>query len=183
MLGLKYDLLIVDIMMPGEDGLSLTRALRDYHDVPIILLTALGEADQRIAGLRSGADDYMSKPFEPEELLLRIDNIFRRTGKTPTADKVIFGPYVFDMTKGILRKNGKQMKLTTGEQTLLTLLAGQSGGVVSRYILSENIKAQSERAVDVQMTRLRRKLEDNTAEPQFLLTVRGEGYRLVSDAA
>ena len=183
MLGLQYDLLIVDIMMPGEDGLSLTRSLRDYHDVPIILLTALGEADQRIAGLRSGADDYMSKPFEPEELLLRIDNIFRRTGKTPTADKVIFGPYVFDMTKGILRKNGKQMKLTTGEQTLLTLLAGQSGGVVSRYILSENIKAQSERAVDVQMTRLRRKLEDNTAEPQFLLTVRGEGYRLVSDAA
>ena len=139
MLGLKYDLLIVDIMMPGEDGLSLTRSLRDYHDVPIILLTALGEADQRIAGLRSGADDYMSKPFEPEELLLRIDNIFRRTGKTPTADKVIFGPYAFDMTKGILRKNGKQMKLTTGEQTLLTLLAGQSGGVVSRYILSENI--------------------------------------------
>ena len=183
MQGLKYDLLIVDIMMPGEDGLSLTRSLRDYHDVPIILLTALGEADQRIAGLRSGADDYMSKPFEPEELLLRIDNIFRRRGKTPTADKVVFGPYAFDMTKGILRKNGKQMKLTTGEQTLLTLLAGQSGGVVSRYILSENIKAQSERAVDVQMTRLRRKLEDNTAEPQFLLTVRGEGYRLVSDAA
>jgi len=183
MQGLKYDLLIVDIMMPGEDGLSLTRSLRDYHDVPIILLTALGEADQRIAGLRSGADDYMSKPFEPEELLLRIDNIFRRRGKTPTADKVVFGPYAFDMTKGILRKNGKQMKLTTGEQTLLTLLAGQSGGVVSRYILSENIKAQSERAVDVQMTRLRRKLEDNTAEPQFLLTVRGEGYRLVADAA
>ena len=125
----------------------------------------------------------MSKPFEPEELMLRIDNIFRRAGKNPTAEKVVFGPYVFDMTKGILRKNGKQMKLTTGEQTLLTLLAGQSGGVVSRYILSENIKAQSERAVDVQMTRLRRKLEDNTAEPQYLLTVRGEGYRLVSDAA
>ena len=183
MQGLKYDLLIVDIMMPGEDGLSLTQSLRDYHDVPIILLTALGEADQRIAGLKSGADDYMSKPFEPEELLLRIDNIFRRAGKNPTADKVVFGPYAFDMTKGILRKNGKQMKLTTGEQTLLTLLAGQSGGVVSRYILSENIKAQSERAVDVQMTRLRRKLEENTAEPQYLLTVRGEGYRLVSDAA
>ena len=123
MQGLKYDLLIVDIMMPGEDGLSLTRSLRDYHDVPIILLTALGEADQRIAGLRSGADDYMSKPFEPEELLLRIDNIFRRRGKTPTADKVVFGPYAFDMTKGILRKNGKQMKLTTGavSYTHLTL--------------------------------------------------------------
>ena len=183
MQGLKYDLLIVDIMMPGEDGLSLTRSLREHHDVPIILLTALGEADQRIIGLRSGADDYLSKPFEPEELLLRIDNIFRRTGKNPTADKVSFGPYVYDLTKSILRKNGKQMKLTTGEQTLLTLLAGQAGAVVSRYILSENIKAQSERAVDVQMTRLRRKLEDDSSEPQFLLTVRGEGYRLVSDVA
>lgn len=182
MTGLKYDLLIIDIMMPGEDGLSLTKSLREYHDVPIILLTALGEAEQRIAGLRSGADDYLAKPFEPEELLLRIDNIFRRAGRNPAADKVVFGPYEYDLTKEILRKNGKQMKLTTGEHTLLTLLASQSGAVVSRYILSENIKAQSERAVDVQMTRLRRKLEDDTAEPQFLLTVRGEGYRLVSDA-
>jgi len=182
MQGLKYDLLIVDIMMPDEDGLTLTRALRKHHDVPIILLTALGEAEQRIEGLRTGADDYLPKPFEPEELLLRIDNIFRRAGKNPTADKVTFGPYTYDLTKSILRKNGKQMRLTTGEQTLLSLLAGQSGAVVSRYVLSENIKAQSERAVDVQMTRLRRKLEDDTSEPQYLLTVRGEGYRLVSDA-
>jgi len=181
MVGLKYDLLIVDIMMPGEDGLSLTRSLREYHDVPIILLTALSEAEQRIEGLRSGADDYLSKPFEPEELLLRIDNIFRRSGKAPTAEKVVFGPYEYDLTKNLLRKNGKQMKLTTGEHTLLSLLAGQTGAVVSRYILSENVKAQSERAVDVQMTRLRRKLEENSAEPQYLLTVRGEGYRLVSD--
>lgn len=183
MQGLKFDLLIVDIMMPGEDGLSLTRSLREHHDVPIILLTALGEAEQRIAGLRSGADDYLPKPFEPEELLLRIDNIFRRAGTNLTTDKVVFGPYAYDVGKGILRKNGKQMKLTTGEQTLLSLLASQSGAVVSRYILSENIKAQSERAVDVQMTRLRRKLEDDSSEPQYLLTVRGEGYRLVSDAA
>lgn len=182
MTGLKYDLLILDIMMPGEDGLSLTKSLREHHDVPIILLTALGEAEQRIAGLRSGADDYLPKPFEPEELLLRIDNIFRRAGKELTTDKVVFGPYEFDLAKGLLRKNGKQMRLTTGEQTLLALLAGQSGAVVSRYILSENIKAQSERAVDVQMTRLRRKLEDDPSEPQYLLTVRGEGYRLVSDA-
>jgi len=183
MQGLKYDLLILDIMMPGEDGLSLTKSLREHHDVPIIMLTALGEAEQRIAGLRSGADDYLPKPFEPEELLLRIDNIFRRTGKELTTDKVVFGPYEFDLAKGLLRKNGKQMRLTTGEQTLLALLAGQSGAVVSRYILSENIKAQSERAVDVQMTRLRRKLENDPSEPQYLLTVRGEGYRLVSDVA
>jgi len=182
MTGLKYDLLIVDIMMPGEDGLSLTKSLREHHDVPIILLTALGEAEQRIVGLKSGADDYLAKPFEPEELLLRIDNIFRRTGREAATDSVSFGPYIYDINQGILRKNGKQMRLTTGEQTLLSLLARQAGAVVSRYILSENIKAQSERAVDVQMTRLRRKLEDDPSEPHFLLTVRGEGYRLVSDA-
>jgi len=182
MTGLKYDLLILDIMMPGEDGLSLTKSLREHHDMPIILLTALGEAEQRIVGLKAGADDYLPKPFEPEELLLRIDNIFRRAGKEPTSDKVVFGPYEFDVNKGLLRKNGKQMRLTTGEQTLLSLLARQSGAVVSRYILSENIKAQSERAVDVQMTRLRRKLEEDQSEPQYLLTVRGEGYRLVSDS-
>ncbi len=181
MSGLKYDLLIIDIMMPGEDGLSLTKSLREHHDVPIILLTALGEPEHRITGLRSGADDYLAKPFEPEELLLRIDNVFRRTGKAQSAHKVAFGPYEYDLIKCLLRKNGKQMKLTTGEQTLLSLLAGQAGAVVSRYILSENINAQSERAVDVQMTRLRRKLEDDTSEPQYLLTVRGEGYRLVSD--
>jgi len=182
MTGLKYDLLILDIMMPGEDGLSLTKSLREHHDMPIILLTALGEAEQRIVGLKAGADDYLPKPFEPEELLLRIDNIFRRAGKEPASDKVVFGPYEFDVNKGLLRKNGKQMRLTTGEQTLLSLLARQSGAVVSRYILSENIKAQSERAVDVQMTRLRRKLEEDQSEPQYLLTVRGEGYRLVSDS-
>ena len=182
MTGLRYDLLVLDIMMPGEDGLSLTKSLREYHDVPIILLTALGEAEQRITGLKAGADDYLPKPFEPEELLLRIDNIFKRKGKKPTAERVVFGPYEFDLNKELLRKNGKQMRLTTGEQTLLALLASQSGAVVSRYILSENIKAQSERAVDVQMTRLRRKLEADPSEPQFLLTVRGEGYRLVSDA-
>ena len=183
MTGLKFDLLIIDIMMPGEDGLSLTKSLREYHDVPIILLTALGEAEHRIAGLRIGADDYLPKPFDPEELLLRIDNIFRRTGREPAKDTVSFGPYVYDVNQGLLRKSGKQMRLTTGEQTLLSLLARQAGAVVSRYILSENIKAQSERAVDVQMTRLRRKLEDDPAEPQFLLPVRGEGYRLVSDTA
>ena len=181
MSGLQYDLLIVDIMMPEEDGLSLTASLRKHHDVPIILLTALGETEQRIAGLKTGADDYLAKPFEPEELLLRINNIFRRKGKERTAEKVVFGPYEFDLTKELLKKNGKQMRLTTGEQTLLALLAGQSGAVVSRYILTQNIKAQSERAVDVQMTRLRRKLEADPSEPQYLLTVRGEGYRLVSD--
>lgn len=179
--GLRYDLLIVDVMMPGEDGLSLSASIREVNDIPIILLTALGDPEQRIAGLKTGADDYLAKPFEPEELLLRMDAIFRRTGRKPLSDTVVFGEYEYDMERRILRKNGQQVRLTTGEQTLLTLMARQAGATVSRYVLSENINAQSERAVDVQMTRLRRKLEANPSEPEFLLTVRGEGYRLVSD--
>ena len=179
--GLRYDLLIVDVMMPGEDGLSLSSSIREFNDIPIILLTALGDPEQRIAGLKTGADDYLAKPFEPEELLLRMDAIFRRTGRKPVNDTVRFGGYEYDMERRVLRKNGKQIRLTTGEQTLLSLMAQQAGATVSRYVLSENINAQSERAVDVQMTRLRRKLETNPAEPEFLLTVRGEGYRLVSD--
>ncbi|MEP1230468.1 MAG: response regulator transcription factor [Litorimonas sp.] len=179
--GLRYDLLIVDVMMPGEDGLSLSKSIREFNDIPIILLTALGDPEHRIAGLKTGADDYLAKPFEPEELLLRMDAIFRRTGRKPVNDTVRFGGYEYDMERRVLRKNGKQIRLTTGEQTLLSLMAQQAGATVSRYVLSENINAQSERAVDVQMTRLRRKLENNPAEPEFLLTVRGEGYRLVSD--
>lgn len=179
--GLRYDLLIVDVMMPGEDGLSFSADIREFNDVPIILLTALGEPEHRIAGLKTGADDYLAKPFEPEELLLRMDAIFRRTGRKPVSDIVAFGEYEYDMERRVLRKNGQQIRLTTGEQTLLTLMARQAGATVSRYVLSENINAQSERAVDVQMTRLRRKLETNPSEPEFLLTVRGEGYRLVSE--
>jgi len=181
MQGLRYDLLIVDVMMPGEDGLSLAASIREFNDIPIILLTALGDPEHRIAGLKTGADDYLAKPFEPEELLLRMDAIFRRTGRKLVSDTVSFGDYEYDMERRILRKNGQQIRLTTGEQTLLTLMAREAGATVSRYILSENINAQSERAVDVQMTRLRRKLETNPSEPEFLLTVRGEGYRLVSD--
>lgn len=181
MAGLKYDLLILDVMMPGEDGLSFAASIRETHDVPIIMLTALGEPSSRIEGLKTGVDDYLPKPFEPEELLLRIDNIFRRAGHKPASDVIKFGPYEYHLEQAVLRRNGKRVQLTTGEQTLLSLLAKQAGATVSRYVLSDNIKAKSERAVDVQMTRLRRKLEDNPAEPEFLLTIRGEGYRLVSD--
>lgn len=181
MAGLKYDLLILDVMMPGEDGLSFASSIRETHDVPIIMLTALGEPSSRIEGLRAGVDDYLAKPFEPEELLLRIDNIFRRAGHKPATDVIKFGPYEYHFEQAVLRRNGKRVQLTTGEQTLLSLLAKQAGATVSRYVLSDNISAKSERAVDVQMTRLRRKLEENPAEPEFLLTIRGEGYRLVSD--
>lgn len=181
--GLAYDLLILDVMMPGEDGFELTRSLREHNDVPIILLTAKGEASDRIEGLKTGADDYVPKPFEPEELVLRIEAIFRRLGTTAPASIVTFGPYRYDLERLVLTKNGNRVRLTTGEEALLTLLARRAGGTVSRYALSEKISAKSERAVDVQMTRLRRKIEDNPAEPDYILTVRGQGYRLLGEGA
>jgi len=183
MRGLSFDLLILDIMMPGEDGLSLSKSLRETSQVPIILLTAKGETADRVSGLRLGVDDYVTKPFEPEELLLRIDNVFRRLGAAPAANNILFGPYTYDIDSRLLTKNGERMRLTTGEQVLLGLLAKQAGGTVSRYELSQNISASSDRAVDVQVTRLRRKLEEKPAEPDYILTVRGEGYRLICRVA
>ncbi len=178
---LAYDLLILDVMMPGEDGFSLTKSLRAKDDVPIILLTAKGEPHDRIEGLKSGADDYLPKPFEPEELVLRIEAIFRRLGSTAPASQVRFGPWEYDLERLTLTKSGARVRLTTGEESLLTLLARCGGAPVSRYALSEKIRAKSERAVDVQMTRLRRKIEDNPAEPTYILTVRGHGYRLLTE--
>ena len=181
--GLAYDLLVVDVMMPGESGLELTQSLRERDDVPIILLTARGEGDDRIAGLRSGADDYLVKPFEPEELVLRIEAIFKRAGTAGRASQVAFGPWVFDLERSVLTRNGEVVRLTTGEESLLSLLARRAGTAVSRHALSERIRAESERAVDVQMTRLRRKIEEDSSAPRYLLTVRGQGYRLVPNAS
>ena len=179
---LAFDLLIVDVMMPDETGFEFTRRLREHDDIPVILLTARDASEDRIEGLKTGADDYLAKPFEPEELVLRIDAIFRRVGLTAPASKVPFGPYIFDLERHVLTKNGERLSLTTGEEVLLTMLARRGGVAVSRHALSETINAQSERAVDVQMTRLRRKIEDNPSEPQWLLTVRGQGYRLLTDS-
>lgn len=178
---LAFDLLIVDVMMPGETGFEFTRSLRDSNDTPVILLTARGEAEDRIEGLKTGADDYLSKPFEPEELVLRIEAIFRRVGLTAPASKISFGPWVYDLERLELTRSGERVSLTTGEEALLTLLAKRAGTPVSRQALSEKITAKSDRAVDVQMTRLRRKIEDSPAEPTYLLTVRGHGYRLLAD--
>ncbi len=178
--GLEYDLLIVDVMMPGEDGVALTASLREHRDIPIILLTAKGDPADRIRGLKAGADDYLPKPFEPEELLLRMDAIFRRTGRKAVSERIRFGAFTYNLQTQELLKNGEVMRLTTSESTLLDLLARQGGGAVSRYVLSENVNGESERAVDVQMTRLRRKLEESPAEPKYLLTVRGKGYRLIA---
>jgi len=178
---LAFDLIILDVMLPGEDGFSFTKHLREKGDVPIILLTAKGEPTDRIEGLKIGADDYLAKPFEPEELVLRIDSIFRRLGNNKPSTKVVFGPWEFDLKKLTLQKNGERVRLTTGEEVLLTLLAKCGGASVSRYALSEKIRAKSERAVDVQMTRLRRKIEENPSEPSYIVTVRGHGYRLITD--
>lgn len=183
MQGLSYDLLIVDVMMPGEDGLTFSKSLREDSNIPIILLTAKGEAEDRISGLKSGVDDYVTKPFEPEELLLRIDNIFRRRGQAAASDSIYFGPYHYDVGARRLTKGEDSVRLTTGELILLDILAKQRGGTVSRFELSQNINANSDRAIDVQITRLRRKIEENPAEPEHVLTVRGQGYRLICRAA
>ena len=178
---LAFDLLVLDVMMPGMDGFELTDAVRERSDTPILLLTARGEAEDRIKGLQLGADDYLSKPFEPEELVLRIQSILRRAKPAQAAiRRVVFGGWSYDLAKEKLTREGETVRLTGGEAALLTALAGTPGAAVSRLVLSERTGG-GERAVDVQVTRLRRKIEDNPKEPVHLQTVRGEGYRLAAD--
>ena len=179
--GLTFDLIVLDVMMPGEDGFALTQSLRKVDNVPIILLTARGAPRDRIEGLSAGADDYLSKPFEPEELVLRIQSILKRQATPPRAHKIKFGDWVFDLGRNLLTRAGERVHLTTGEMALLTTLSRRVGAPVSRYDLAEQINAKSERAVDVQITRLRRKLETSPSAPEFLMTVRNKGYRLQAE--
>ncbi|MBL4855271.1 MAG: response regulator [Robiginitomaculum sp.] len=181
MSGLTFDLLVLDVMMPGEDGFALTKSLREVDNVPIILLTAKNEPGERIEGLSLGADDYLAKPFEPEELVLRIKSILKRQAARPRQHKIRFGAFVFDVERQMLEHAGQRMHLTTGETALLTTLSNRAGQPVSRQALAEHINAKSERAVDVQVTRLRRKLEDKPAKPEFLITVRNRGYCLQAE--
>lgn len=178
---LAFDCLILDVMMPGETGFELTQSLRARSDIPIILLTAKGDAGDRIEGLKLGADDYLAKPFEPEELVLRIDAILRRIPDDNSGGTLCFGPWEFDALRAELTKDGAVEKLTSGEAALLSTLAGRAGVPIARHVLAEAIGAKSERAVDVQVTRLRRKVEVSSAEPDYILTVRGKGYKLVAD--
>ncbi len=178
--GLLFDLLVVDVMMPGESGLELTESLRRTHRVPILMLTAMGEPDDRIAGLESGADDYLPKPFEPRELLLRIGSILRRS-RTDGDGQVTFGAFSFDLRTGMLRRAGEIVRLTSGETAVLKVLARSPGLAVSRDELGRGTNAGVGRAVDVQITRLRRKIEDDPKAPRHLQTVRGEGYVLWTD--
>ncbi len=179
---LQFDLLVLDVMMPGEDGLSLTRGLRAESDVPILLLTARGEPEDRIAGLERGADDYLAKPFEPRELLLRIEAIIRRARTIePVANQIRFGVCRYDLDRGELTRENTVIRLTTAEATLLDVLARNPGDVISRTDLCERTNAGLERSVDVQVNRLRRKIEEDPRQPRYLQTVRGVGYVLVPD--
>jgi two-component system phosphate regulon response regulator OmpR len=179
-----FDLLVLDIMMPGETGLDLTQWLRESSDVPVLLLSAMGETDDRIAGLSSGADDYLTKPFEPRELVLRIDAILRRMRQPvpPQLSEIFFGGYHFDLVRDELRRGEEFIRLTTAEVSLLKALARQPGVPVSRDDLAaESPIIGNARTIDVQMTRLRRKIEANPKFPRYLQTVRGTGYVLMPD--
>ncbi len=181
--GLQFDLIVLDIMMPGESGMDLTHSLRKSSAVPILLLTAMAAPGDRIAGLESGADDYLTKPFEPRELVLRIQTILRRAGP-PLAEAPIIrlGPFTFDLESRDLRRGDAPVALTTGEADLLASLARRPGITLSREELRrESGLPDSTRAVDVQINRLRRKIEPDPKRPHYLRTVWGEGYTLRPD--
>jgi len=179
--GLHFDLLILDVMMPGETGFELARFIRQSSTVPIVMLTARHEAEARIEGLQIGADDYVAKPFEPRELALRIGNILKRTARPPmeALEQVAFGPYVYHLSRGELRQGEEIVHLTDREREMLRILAETPGETVPRGALTGN-GTVNERAVDVQINRLRRKIEHDPASPLYLQAVRGIGYRLVA---
>ncbi len=190
--GLAFDLIVLDVMMPGEDGVALTQWLRGAMATPVILLTARGEARDRIVGFEAGADDYIPKPFEPRELVLRINAILRRTPRpesTAAAQPVLMlGRLRYELETGELRDGADPVRLTQTESALMRILAARPGQVVSREALVDQLgrdrglgaEVAQERAIDVQITRLRRKLESDPRRPRYLQTVRGEGYMLTS---
>lgn len=186
--GLDFDMIVMDVMMPGEDGISLTQALRETLSTPILLLTAKGDTEDRIRGLEAGADDYLAKPFEPKELLLRINAILRRMPSVveELAPKVLMlGDKHYDTERGELWQGDTLVRLTATEAHLMKIFAASAGDAVSRAALVEKLgrdQGQSqERAVDVQITRLRRKLETDPKQPRYLQTVRGAGYMLAPE--
>lgn len=189
--GLEFDLIVLDVMMPGEDGLTLCRDLRSQITTPILLLTAKGDTDDRITGLEAGADDYLAKPFEPKELLLRINAILRRMPQAELAivtPKVLhLGPVRYDIERGEMWRGDALVRLTSTESQLMRIFSGVPGEAVTRTKLVEELSRSGgqtqERAVDVQITRLRRKIEEDPKQPRYLQTVRGAGYMLAPDQA
>ncbi|WP_197917642.1 response regulator [Thiosulfatihalobacter marinus] len=187
--GLDFDLIVLDVMMPGEDGMSLTRAIRETSVTPVLLLTARGETGDRIAGLEAGADDYLAKPFEPKELLLRINAILRRMPAPDDSDSVPrvlhLGAIRYDIDRGEMWQGKDPVRLTATEAQLMRIFSASPGEPITRARLVEELgrdKGQAqERAVDVQITRLRRKIEQDPKQPRYLQTVRGAGYMLAPD--
>ncbi len=183
MKSMAFDLLILDVMMPGESGLDLTRSVRAGSQIPILMLTARGEPSDRIAGLELGADDYLPKPFEPRDLLLRVGSLLRRAAppEPPASGPVRMGDALFDPDGARLTRGGKPVKLTGAEAALLQLFAAHAGRPFSRTDLCKRLGVSLERSIDVQVTRLRRKIEEDPKLPLYLQTVRGVGYVLVPD--
>lgn len=181
----EFDIIVLDLMMPGESGLDFAASLRTTDDVPILMLTAMGEAEDRIRGLERGGDDYLTKPFEPRELLLRMHNILKRAQPAPVpapALDIRLGESFFIVERGELSRNGRRVHLTEAETALLRVLAERPGEVLTRDDLAELTgTGGGGRAVDVQVTRLRRKIERDPREPRYLKTLRGRGYVLWPD--
>jgi two-component system phosphate regulon response regulator OmpR len=175
---IKFDLIVLDIMMPKKSGLELTSEIKEETDLPIILLTAKGEAGERVAGLEFGADDYLSKPFEPKELLLRIRNILNKTLQKNNVSKISIGNSNLDLNKLIINRNGKKYKINNTEKLILQKMIRSSGKVFSREEIGKLININKERSIDVIITRLRQKVETDSKNPQYLQTIRGSGYVL-----
>jgi two-component system phosphate regulon response regulator OmpR len=182
MRGLAFDLVILDVMMPGESGLSLARDLKAISNVPVLMLTARAEPEQRIEGLEIGVDDYIVKPYEPRELLLRLRNILKR-GQLPSGprEEIRMGDFAFHVARGELKRRDETIKLTERERDLLRMFAQRPGLPIARHELASDESTGSERAIDVQINRLRRKIESDPANPVYLQTVRGKGYILHTD--
>ena len=178
-----FDLVIIDRMMPSGDGIDLIKIIKENKNIPVIMLTAMGESENRIQGLQYGADDYLSKPFEPEELYLRIKKLLNLyKNKTDKKTAFIFGNFVFNISTLQLKKNSNDIYLTEGETELLLKLIDKRNNIVLREELADQDFDENElRKVDVQVTRLRQKIEENPKQPHFIKTIRGKGYKLVCD--
>ena len=175
---IKFDILVLDIMMPGESGLSLTKEIKKNNPVPIILLTAKDETKNRIEGLEIGADDYLGKPFEPKELLLRIKNILNKTQKQALREEVYIGSALVNLKKSCIKINDQLRKINPQEKKILEKMLENPGGVFSRDDIGKIINISKERTIDVMITRLRQKIESNPKNPKYLQTIRGSGYVL-----
>ncbi len=179
---LQFDLLILDIMMPGENGLVLTQKVRNKSNVPILMLSAMSEISDRILGLEKGADDYLVKPFEPQELLLRMNNIMKRVAPAKKEKIALnFGDFIYNIVRKELYKNEERVKLSPAEAVILEILANNIGNMTSREEIATVLDVSNLRTVDVQITRLRKKIEQDSKTPKYIQTVRGKGYALFPD--